>query len=577
MRNDRIDFLKTAAILAVFFYHAGTLPNGYLGVEIFFVVSGYLMMRHIQKEMNADNFSPVRFLFGKVAGFMPTMVLVFSVSLAAACVFMLPDNLENFAESVVASSFFAENILECLTTQNYWNPVNTYKPLMHLWYLGILMQAFALLSILLYVVWRVAHKRKNSNFFLWTLGCISCISLGLYLLSDARAAYKFYYLPFRLYEITLGGMVAFIQPRRLGEKKAIAMRSVFTVLLVVLFFAEQQIADTIAVILTVFCSCGYLCGAVWTEEKCTLSPIVTWLGRHSFPVYLWHQVVIAFLRYAVFPNVTFAFVMLSVILTIGLSFATIKFMEGLRSISKGKMLAVCIPSATLLCAISLVIFLKAGVIHDIPELGISKDNAYRGMHSSYCDRVYEWDRDFETEDKIHVLIVGDSFGRDFANILAESEYADMLEISYVFAQRDVFESRLDRVEAADMVLFTVHPLEEVMPWIRKNVADEKLYVIGDKSFGNSMGIVYAKRCREDYFSQRITIDSELLETNLRMSEEFGSRFIDMLSPLLEGETVPAFTEDGHFISQDGEHLTQYGAQYYAHILDLNFLLVGSVA
>ena len=70
---------------------------------------------------------------------------------------MLPDDFENLAESVVASSFFGNNVLACITTKNYWDVVNLYKPLMHLWYIGLLMQAYIVLPLIFNLLLKLAY------------------------------------------------------------------------------------------------------------------------------------------------------------------------------------------------------------------------------------------------------------------------------------------------------------------------------------------------------------------------------------------------------------------------------------
>ena len=142
-RNYRIDVLKGIAIIAVVLYHfgGGYLAYGYLGVDIFLVISGYFMMKSIMKSMDEKRFSYWNFLFGRIARLWPLVLIMGAVALAIGCFTMLPDDLENLSQSVIASNVFANNILACITTRNYWDIVNTYKPLMHTWYLGVLMQA----------------------------------------------------------------------------------------------------------------------------------------------------------------------------------------------------------------------------------------------------------------------------------------------------------------------------------------------------------------------------------------------------------------------------------------------------
>lgn len=244
---------------------------------------------------------------------------------------------------------------------------------------------------------------------------------------------------------------------------------------------------------------------------------------------------------------------------------------------KKNVLYVLIPSVTvclITSAISGMIYLHAGVVRDVPELGIEKANVHRGMHAEYCDIPYSWDKDFESSDKIKVVVIGNSFGRDWANILNESSISDEIEISYIYPRsKEVYEENKDRLLEADVVFRTFSSsTTDIYDDLPNIVPDDKLYIVGFKNFGSSNGIIYSHRNTEDYYEQTITLDDEVLRNNQILSEEYGDHYINMIEAVQnEDGSVKVFTDDQHFISQDCRHLTQYGAQYYARILDLSWI------
>jgi peptidoglycan/LPS O-acetylase OafA/YrhL len=160
-RISIIDALKGIAIIAVALYHYGGryLPYGYLGVDIFFVVGGYLLISSLKRQMEKGVFNYWKFLFRKIVRLWPLVILVSVVAVGIGFFLMLPDDYENLAESVIASSAFVNNILQCITTKNYWDVVNLYKPLMHLWYIGVLMQAYIVLPLIYMLLSKVNRKR----------------------------------------------------------------------------------------------------------------------------------------------------------------------------------------------------------------------------------------------------------------------------------------------------------------------------------------------------------------------------------------------------------------------------------
>jgi peptidoglycan/LPS O-acetylase OafA/YrhL len=109
-RND-IDGIRALAVVAVVLFHLGFLPNGFLGVDVFFVISGYLITGIIHRELKDGSFSVLRFYERRLRRIVPLVLVVCLVSLVVGCVLMLPDDLENLCQSIVASNFSANNIL----------------------------------------------------------------------------------------------------------------------------------------------------------------------------------------------------------------------------------------------------------------------------------------------------------------------------------------------------------------------------------------------------------------------------------------------------------------------------------
>ena len=129
-RTD-IDGLRAFAVSAVILFHLGYLPNGYLGVDVFFVISGYLITSIVYGKASRGTFSIADFYRRRIRRILPLMLVVSSVALAVGASYMLPDDLENLGQSVVASNFSANNILMYFTSADYWAVRNDYKPLMH--------------------------------------------------------------------------------------------------------------------------------------------------------------------------------------------------------------------------------------------------------------------------------------------------------------------------------------------------------------------------------------------------------------------------------------------------------------
>ena len=453
---------------------------------------------------------------------------------------------------------------------------------MHLWYIGVLMQAYVVLPLIYMVLDKIVKKPKKAV-FIGTIA-ITLISFALYL-SPLSDTYKFYYLPFRLYEITAGGLVVFLPELKSKKVKYAAAIISTLVLLVMLCSRDTIISAPFMLISVVIASCAFVYSfAGWQlPEKVekAVKPLSA-IGQASYSIYVWHQAIIAFLFYAVFPDKDIKSFVVFVLITAVLSYLSFRFVETpLQKMGKAgkqtlKIVISCGVIAVALCAFSLAIYLHAGVVRDVPELDIDKNNVQRNMHSTYVDRPYKWNGAFTDEDNTKILVTGTSYGRDWANVLYE--YDPELEIRYFyysdnFNPDQVFLDNLSNVEAADFVFYAAGPeYTDIPDIVTKNVPADKLYVVSNKLYGYSNGIIYSHRFDDDYFDQTVALQTELMEHNNKLSKLYGDHYIDLIKPLEENEgSIHVFTDDNKYISQDCEHLTQSGAKYYARILDLAFL------
>lgn len=206
-RNIGIDCLKAIAMIAVVLYHMGLFKDGYLGVDLFLVISGYLTAKSIMNSLDKNTFSYFKFLTGRIIRLMPIVLFATSTCFVIGYFIMLPDDFENLCETIFATNLFANNILQCITTKNYWDVVNEYKPLMHTWYLGIIVQSYLFVPWIFMIAKRIdAGKYKKIAFYISLM--VFMVSFVIYLLPFFSAAEKFYCLPFRLFEIMMGMVLA---------------------------------------------------------------------------------------------------------------------------------------------------------------------------------------------------------------------------------------------------------------------------------------------------------------------------------------------------------------------------------
>jgi len=191
-----LDLLKGLAIIAVLLYHAGWCKSGYLGVDVFFVINGYLVVPKVMNEIASGQFRYFSFLEKKLFRLLPLVLLVSAFALMIGYIDMLPFDFRFLSEEVLSSSVFMNNILQAITTQNYWAAIY-HKVMMHTWFLGVLFQFYIVFPLLM-LLFRKWMKLA--------LVIFSVLSLLLYLLPIDTIGDKYYLLQYRFFEIAAGGL-----------------------------------------------------------------------------------------------------------------------------------------------------------------------------------------------------------------------------------------------------------------------------------------------------------------------------------------------------------------------------------
>jgi peptidoglycan/LPS O-acetylase OafA/YrhL len=577
-RSD-IDGMRAIAVVSVILFHLGFLPNGYLGVDIFFVISGFLITQIIYKETLKGQFTIANFYMRRIRRILPLVMVVCAVALVAGYIFMLPDDLENMAQSVIATNFFANNILLLMTSKNYWNVVNEYKPLMHTWSLGVEEQFYVVFPLIFLFL-----KGKRTRYILPVIIAMTLASLAMFFLQP-RIEPKFYLIQYRFFELAIGGIGAIL----IRQNTISASIKPFLLFLILFILISGQIFSLqLRILLVTVATLGLLLPSVESPFiKLALSnPVSVYLGKISFSLYMWHQLYLAFGRYFVFEHINYQHALILGVLilaTSALSYQLVEqpFRDKKRTTPK-MVLAFTALMFLLNVGFAFYLYKINGVVRDVPELGLSKSKTYTGnLNFVYNDRVYQLNKPFDSIQKKNILVVGDSYGRDWANVLLESANSNDYELSYVDWAHKVpdMQNRLDKadvvfvcnsVRAVDSINFQKDPKGNINGLVsRFRIDTAKVYCAGIKNFGSNMGIYY-NRGRWDtaaYCRQCTRPDDFVLRMNYVLSDLWGDRYIDLITPVINRQMkVPVYTDDCKFISQDTDHLTEAGAKYYARIL-----------
>lgn len=572
-RHD-LDLLKGLAIIAVVLYHAGWCKSGYLGVDVFLVINGYLVVPKVMNEINARQFRYFSFLEKKLFRLLPLVLLVSAFALVIGYMDMLPFDYRFLSEEVVASSVFGNNILQSITTQNYWAAIY-HKVLMHTWFLGVLFQFYMVFPLLM-LLFRKWMKP--------TLIILTLFSLLLYLSPIDTIGDKYYLLPYRFFELTIGGLIVTKSNKPFSS---LAYLSLLGIILMIFFGAftigerampynlvggtntirESFLPRELILVLTVLFTIVFLFYNKQESRISTVaqdSKILAPLGRMSLSVFLWHQPLFAFYRYFFADEISLPILLSIMALTLSLSLFTYYSIE--KKIQCNLLSRCCLLlSFIVINAYSLWIYSIGGAVRDVPELGIRKGYTDPKVFEHYTDRVYDYDKEFSSDStKKKILVIGNSFARDFANILLESSFADSIQLSYHY---DFENCPLSRIRQSDRIYFFGWK-HEVTGNVWSNLKpDAEIWGIGTKNHGTSNGIFYKNRHQKEYFDQRTAIRQDFHTVNRLLREEWHAQYVDLLGLTLQTDsTVPVFTPDHHLITYDGMHFTPFGTHYYAKLI-----------
>lgn len=562
-----IDVLKGAAIVAIILYHTGMLKYGYLGVEIFFVISGFLTTLGIAiSYKQKGDFSYFIFLLKRVVRLWPLVLVVSLVSLVCGYVWQLPDNFKNTAETVVGTIGFVNNFVQYITSSNYWDVSNDYKPLMHTWYLGVIFQYYLLFPLAVKILSKFVSWVRALNYILW-IGLFT--SIAIYILPFWSESFKFYLLPARFFEFMVGGLLAINTFKESHQKKDYVVFGLLIIILLSLAincnFSASQYRLLIVILLVALLIPKAYIFQKQSNRECFQT--LAWFGKASLSLYLWHQVVLAFYRYVVNDNFSICsyLVILSVSIIIGaLSYSLFeeKLTKVILAAPKYRNIALlfCLFFVFCIASVSVSYYKHNGIVRNVPELDISTDNfAYQCQQ--YNARILAFDKKFPSNSKKNIFVLGDSFGRDWINVLIEAGFLGKYNISYHQEADSIAYKRIlqsDIVFIANNSSFKYYSL---LPLIQ-----EKIYFrIGQKHFGTCNGIVYNNhRYGKYYYKQEFSYNDSL---DIKEKNIFGKHYIDMMSVLRQSNGMyPVFTPDHKFFSHDQIHLTRAGAKRFAELL-----------
>jgi len=330
-RSD-IDGLRAIAVLSVVAFHAlpGSNLGGYIGVDIFFVISGFLISTIIFENLEKNRFSFVEFYSRRIRRIFPALLTVMFACLAIGWFALLSDEYAQLGRHISGGAGFVSNFL--LWSENgYFDSASGTKPLLHLWSLGVEEQFYIVWPLLMWVAWK-----RRFNFLFTTLG-IALASFAVNVGTIGNDAVAAFYSPLsRFWELLIGATLAYITLHRpdVGLRYGRPWANWWSILgfaligVNLLILSPQDafpgwwaLLPTLGAAAVIFAS-----PRAWLNQKLLAHPLLVWFGLISYPLYLWHWPLLSLAR-VIHGPLSRKLALAVVLVAIALAWLTVKLIE----------------------------------------------------------------------------------------------------------------------------------------------------------------------------------------------------------------------------------------------------------
>lgn len=373
--RSEIDGLRAVAVIPVVLFHAGFpfFHGGFVGVDIFFVISGYLITTIILAEKTAGGFTLIDFYERRARRILPALFFMMLCCLPLAWFWLLPTAMKSFAQSIVGVIGFSSNILFYLTT-NYFDTSSELKPLLHTWSLAVEEQYYVFFPLFCMTAWKLGRRRMAALLLLLagaSLLLAQCVV-------DTQPAFSFFLLPTRAWEILIGALLAFYmferQPRPSDLVSQLGgLTGLFLIIISVAAYDKNTpfpslytLLPTIgAALIILYANSHTLAGKILGAK------FMVGVGMISYSMYLWHQPLLAFARHRLLDEPSIYLTSALALLSAGLGYLSWKYIErpfrDKRTFDRRRIFGYAAAGSTIFVAIGLAGALSKGYPARLPE------------------------------------------------------------------------------------------------------------------------------------------------------------------------------------------------------------------
>jgi peptidoglycan/LPS O-acetylase OafA/YrhL len=442
-----IDGLRALAVLPVIFFHAGfeIFGGGFVGVDVFFVISGYLITSIIISEISSNKFSIVNFYERRARRLLPALFFVMGVCIPFAWLWLTPSDLKDFGESLVAVSFFSSNIL-FWSESGYFDTTAELKPLLHTWSLAVEEQYYIIFPIFLLLSWRLGIRKILILLVIFFIISLSLANWGAY----NKPSFTFFLLPTRGWEILIGVFTSFYLYknsfiRSFYLNQFLSLSGLILIIFSIFIFNKNTPFPSLyALVPTLGTGLLILSAVPKTIAHNLLSKnFFVSIGLISYSAYLWHQPLLAFAKYRLVEDVSDLILIILCLSSIVIAWFSWNFIEkpfrNKKTISKKLIFIFSITGIIIFSSIGMSMHLKNGFNDRVSfseELSKSftrplPEDCFGTPYNHYEEK---WGCFLGDEkEEIDFILFGDSHSLSFKTLIDEKAKQNGINIFYTGA------------------------------------------------------------------------------------------------------------------------------------------------
>ena len=602
--SNHIQSLRAIAVLSVILFHTNPeiFNTGYLGVDIFFVISGYLICKVLEKHTRLDKKLLFDFYTRRARRTLPALIVLILITFPFFLSILTTVNLIDYSQSLIATPIFLSNFLFG-SENSYWGAISELKPLLHTWSLSIEWQFYILFPLLFF------FKNKLPIFItIFLLSIITNIFINfddypIFINNHKIRIDNFFFTSNRIWEFLAGSCLYLFEKNYNFQIKKNNLLSFFGLVLIFLSFYFFDISARQNIYLNLLPVVGVCLFILFTEDSGKLgavykNKILLHVGLISYSLYLWHQPILAYFKNIYNNNIPSLYYFLIYFLIYFFSILSFYLVE--KSFYEKKILQdknfLFISSLLIAIIVFMGGLIASGKINiansnikkiielekNFPKLATSELAQERGILNN--GRQNSFKKKFNKNIKVKIFIIGDSHSRDLILVLSSSK-----KIS------ERYEFSLDDFDNADAVLYTrqfyedmVENLEKFDLFQRAKEQNKKIIIVGRAAefyTGNTSPLIYnlmQSSNNENAYknNNKIFIDrnfykilrDDVIKINKKLkskAEKIGALYIDRVGLACDmiGESCHSMDPEGHALYWDHSHLTWQGVNFFSNLVE----------